>query len=630
MDLNAATSQAILENEVSRMSKAIAHRGPDGSGIWADERLGIALAHRRLSILDLSPTGAQPMESARGRYVISFNGEIYNFQDLRKRLVSEGTSFRGTSDTEVLVNSIELWGVKKTLPLLEGMFAFAVFDRHEKILHLARDRFGEKPLAYGCDGNYFWFSSELSSFPENSFWKKNQTDLNKEIYPHFLSFGNIPAPHTIYRNVKKLLPGYRLEVPLNAHTPLNPEAYYTIEESIDRGYRNTSRLNDEETADQLESLLSSAIARQMVADVPHGAFLSGGIDSSTVVAIMQKISARPVKTFTIGFQEKEYDESMHAKAVAKHLGTDHHELIVSEQDAIDVVPKLMQIYDEPFADTSQIPTYLLAKLTRSQVTVSLSGDGGDELFGGYNRYLYGPKLWRRMRPIPSSIRIPVAKALSTLSDERLQKLLQVAALFYPRLKKIPQLANKAKKAIRGMGARNEDELYYLLQSVYLQHSFSEPWGSDISLADSVSRQQYFDFKGYLPNDILTKVDRATMAVGLESRIPFLSPSLVDFAWSLPLNQKIRSGQGKWILRQVLYRHVPQKIMDRPKMGFAIPISSWLRGALKEWGSELVAKADFDWANRCWSEHQSGKNDHGALLWSVLMLQSWLEGRSKDR
>jgi asparagine synthase (glutamine-hydrolysing) len=622
-DLRKQTPKISLRSEVSHMNDSLKHRGPNAEGVWADEHLGIALAHRRLAILDLTESGAQPMLSPGERFALTFNGEIYNFQILKKELLKLGFEFRGTSDTEVLLRAIEAWGVEQTLPKLEGMFAFAVLDRKTERLTLARDRLGEKPLAYCTDGHYFWFASEVRAFPRSKTWRERFGAIDSSVLDYFLSFGNIPAPSTIYKNVFKLMPGTFLEISLSEASELKPKAYYDVLDSVKSGQVSPSLLSDHAATNALENLLSETVRDQMRVDVPYGAFLSGGIDSSTIVALMQKNSSKPLNTFSIGFEDADFNEASHASAVAKYLKTNHHELIASPEQALGIVPELAKIYDEPFGDSSQIATYLVAKLAREEVTVCLSGDGGDELFAGYNRHTEGPKWWSRVEHLPLSVRAQFGTWIANISPGQSRVTLGLIRMLIPRLRTIPQLETKLRKLGILFQAKSEQELYYLLQSNFAKTTL--PVHEDLLfITDRVPRQQYLDLITYLPNDILVKVDRATMAVSLESRMPFLATSVVDFAWSLPLSQKIRSGKGKWLLRQVLDRHVPAAMIDRPKAGFAVPISLWLRGPLRDWGQTLIAKSQFQWAKNSWSAHQSGKADHGSLLWNVLMLEAWLE------
>jgi asparagine synthase (glutamine-hydrolysing) len=619
-----------MEAAVRRMNDTIVHRGPDGDGVWVDEAAGIALAHRRLAIVDLSPLGRQPMESADGRWVIAFNGEIYNFQDLRAELEARGHAFRSHSDTEVLVEGVAAWGVEATMRRLVGIFALALWDRQERTLHLVRDQMGVKPLYWGRFGGTVLFGSQPKALRAH---KDFRAGIDRDALTAYFRFAYVPAPHSVYQGVHKLEPGCILTFRGGAD-PVRT-VYWSLEAAVQAGLSDRLELSDTEAADRLEALLKDAIGRQMVADVPLGAFLSGGVDSSTVVALMQAQSSRPVRTFTIGFKEAGFDESVDARAVARHLGTDHTELTVEPAHALEVIPRLAEWYDEPFADSSQVPTFLVSELTRRSVTVALSGDGGDELFAGYNRYFLGSKLWRTMGPVPGPLRGAVAGLIRAVSPGRWDALVG-------RLPGMPSLiGDKAHKLASILGSADADALYRGLVSQWhhpeaLVLGGREPhgllWDERVSAAvpDFVERMQYLDTATYLPDDILAKVDRASMAVGLEARVPLLDHRVVEFAWRLPATQKIRGGQGKHLLRQVLYRHVPRALIERPKMGFGVPIDSWLRGPLRDWAEDLLDERrlredgvlDAAIIRRFWAEHQSGRRNWQHRLWAVLMFQAW--------
>ena len=617
------------------MTDAIAHRGPDAGGEWVDAACGLALGHRRLSIVDLSPAGAQPMLSHSGRYVTVFNGELYNYETLRSALPP--AVWRGHSDTEVLLQAIEAWGLSATLTRTVGMYAFALWDVHERALFLVRDRFGEKPLYYGLAGGALLFGSELKALTVAPGW---QGDLDRDALDDYTRHGVIHAPRSIYRNVKKLPAGCWLRVDLKdagRALQLQPQAYWSLEEAV---AEPVARATDEQAADQLEMLLKQAVAGQMVADVPVGAFLSGGIDSSIIVALMQAQAARPVKTFSIGFNEPGYNEAKHAKAVAVHLHTDHTELYVTPEQARAVIPQLPRMFDEPFGDSSQIPTFLVAQLARTKVTVSLSGDGGDELFGGYNRYFWAERYWARMRRVPRALRSLAAQGVRSVSPavwDAFWRLLPHGAQLAQPGDKLYKLADLA-------GARDGREAYAWLIAQYRgreslvfgsgertvatahSHSLWERHGRGLA-----ANMMLADAQGYLPDDILVKVDRAAMAVGLETRTPFLDHRVAEFALHLPIDQKIRGGVGKWLLRQVLHRHVPASLIDRPKMGFGVPIDAWLRGALREWAEDLLdpgRMAVEGYLNvapirEAWREHQSGRRNHQHFLWNILMFEAWM-------
>ncbi|MBP2310827.1 asparagine synthase (glutamine-hydrolyzing) [Azospirillum soli] len=621
-----------LEAVARRMADTIAHRGPDGDGVWADEAAGIALGHRRLAIVDLSPLGRQPMLSADGRWVIAYNGEIYNFQDLRAELEAAGHGFRGHSDTEVLVEACAAWGVERTVKRLVGIFAFALWDRRDRTLYLVRDHLGVKPLYWARMNGTLLFGSQPKALRAHPAFR---ADIDRDALAAYMRFSYVPAPHTIHKGVFKLEPGSILTV----RPGRDPErtVYWDMGEAARGGIADRLSLSDEDATDALETLLKDAIGRQMMADVPLGAFLSGGIDSSTVVALMQAQSDRPVRTFTIGFGEGDYDEAAHARAVAAHLGTEHTELRVDAAHALDAIPRLPEFYDEPFADSSQIPTLLVSEMTRRSVTVALSGDGGDELFAGYNRYFWGPAVWRRIGRLPAGLRRGAAGLVRSVPPQGWDALFGLV----PQSRRPRQPGDKLHKLAGVLGAADEDALYRRLVSQWdepdsLVLGGREPrgrlWDDGVAAAmpDFVERMQYLDSVTYLPDDILAKVDRASMGVSLEARVPLLDHRVVEHAWRVPLSQKIRDGKGKWLLRQVLYRHVPRELIERPKSGFAVPIDSWLRGPLRAWAEDLLderrLRSDgyFDPApiRACWAEHLAGTRNNQHRLWSVLMFQAW--------
>ncbi|MDP1927117.1 MAG: asparagine synthase (glutamine-hydrolyzing) [Thiobacillus sp.] len=619
------------------MADTLLHRGPDDSGVWVDEAAGVALAHRRLSILDLSPAGHQPMQSASGRYVIAFNGEIYNHLELREELV--GGTWRGHSDTETLLAGFERWGVEGTLKKSVGMFAIALWDRETRTLTLARDRLGEKPLYYGWQGENFLFGSELKALMAHPAFRAG---IDRDALTLFLRHNAIPAPYSIYQGIHKLPPGTFLQFHAG-QKDARPVAYWSAQSVAEAGQRNLFRGSDADAVSELERLLFQAVGGEMVADVPLGAFLSGGIDSTTIVALMQAQSPRPVKTFTIGFNETGYNEAEHAHAVARHLGCEHTELYVTPQDAMDVIPNLSSTYDEPFADSSQIPTCLVSHLARQHVTVSLSGDGGDELFGGYNRYFWARNIWRKLGWAPRPLRAALAGVLTTLPPSSWNTAFQKLERWLPARLRYANPGDKLHKAAEILAGRSPEEIYQGLVSHWKHPAQLVPGSHEpltlltdpvrrADLPDFEHRMMYLDTVTYLPDDILTKVDRAAMAVSLETRVPLLDHRLVEFAWTLPLHMKIRHGQGKWLLRQVLYRHVPQSLMERPKMGFGVPIDQWLRGPLKAWAAALISperlrcEGIFDPApiQRKWLEHQAGTRNWSYYLWDVLMFQQWQE------
>ena len=624
-----------LSEQATHMSEAIISRGPDDSGVWTDKAVGIALSHARLSIVDLSPAGHQPMESASGRYAIVFNGEIYNHKEIRYNLRDQVSYWRGHSDTETLLNAIEIWGLESTLKRCEGMFALAVWDRTKSILMLARDRLGEKPLYYGWQGEgvntAFLFGSELKALRKHPSFK---FDINRDAINLLLRHNCIPAPYSIYNKISKLMPGTILSISINDTEPKISE-YWSLKEVTMKGLDNLHSGADTKVINGLEDVLKRSVEQQMVADVPLGAFLSGGIDSSLIVALMQQQSTQPVKTFTIGFSDDSYNEAKHAKEVAKYLNTDHAELYVSHQDAINVIPKLPKIYDEPFSDSSQIPTFLVSQLARDHVTVSLSGDAGDELFCGYNRYLLTDQLWGKLSILPVSMRRGLAGMMTTLSPEAFNKFL--GFLPYNRV------GEKIHKAASVMESSSIDELYLRLVSHWnnpesIVLNSREPITkltsatSNISRLSQIQKMMLMDTLTYLPDDILTKVDRASMGVSLETRIPFLNHNVVEYAWRMPMNFKVRNGEGKWALRQILYKYIPKEMIERPKMGFGVPIDSWLRGPLREWAEELLDESRLrqegffnpEKIRQKWREHLSGTRNWQHQLWDVLMFQAWLE------
>lgn len=628
----------------SEMAERIRYRGPDTSGVWHDPNHGLALGHVRLSILDLSPAGHQPMESASGRYVIVFNGEIYNHLELRGQLT--GLSWRGHSDTETLLAAFETWGVEKTLQASAGMFALALWDRVERRLILARDRIGEKPLYYGWSNGTFLFASELKALEAYPDWRG---EIDRGALALFMRYAYVPLPYSIYTGIRKLLPGTYATIASTCAPGCWPEPIpYWSAAAVGRQARRDD-WTDGMAEEELNRLLNDAVKGQMIADVPFGAFLSGGIDSSTVVAFMQAHSSRPVKTFTLGFSEDDYNEALGAKAVAEHLGTDHTEFYVSPADALAVIPLLPSIYDEPFGDSSAIPTHLVARLAKQQVTVALSGDGGDELFGGYNRYSWGSSIWRRISRVPASIRAITACALTVPSPEQWDKIGRVLKTGLPASLHLSTLGEKIHKLAAVLDSDSQTELYRRLvslqreiASLVIDAQENPIWADDqaqqLGDRDFSEGMMLHDLVGYLTDDILAKVDRAAMAISLETRMPLLDHRVVEFAWSLPRSMKIRAeSQGKWLLRQVLYRYVPKHLVERPKMGFGIPLDSWLRGSLKDWAEALLDESRlkhegyFDPApiRKKWQEHLSGRRNWQYWLWNVLMFQAWSSAHGRS-
>jgi asparagine synthase (glutamine-hydrolysing) len=621
------------------MTSRLIHRGPDDEGYWIDSDQRLAFGHRRLSIIDLTAEGHQPMLSKSGRFVIAFNGEIYNFLELRMELEKLGERFRGRSDTEVLLSAIENWGVEAALKKCVGMFAFALWDKAEKRLFLARDRIGEKPLYYGWTNKTFFFGSELKALKAHPLF---ETEIDRNSLALYLRYNYVPAPYSIYKNFYKLLPGSILSFSAESGLLEEPIQYWSAKAAINRAQENLFVRSEEEAVERLHALLSEAVRNQMISDVPLGAFLSGGIDSSLIVALMQAQTSKKVKTFTIGFFEEAFDEAKSARKVAEHLQVEHTELMVSPREAMSVIPKLCGIYDEPFSDSSQVPTFLVSQLARKSVTVSLSGDGGDEIFGGYNRYLWGPRIWNRIRPMPLWLRTGLSSSLEFLSPDTWDHLFSVVNPLLPKNFRFRLPGLKVQKFAESLRARSELDFYLGRAShwaepkkVVLNSVEKLTLALDSNLhprtKSFAEKMMVMDLLTYLPDDILTKVDRAAMAVSLESRIPFLDHRVVEFAWSLPMEFKIRGGEGKWILKEVLSKYIPRDLFERPKMGFGVPINKWLRGAMRPWAEELLSEGRlasdgfFDPAPilKKWTEHQRGDFDWSHHLWDVLMFQDWL-------
>jgi len=649
------------EEHLSKMIRALEHRGPDDQGIWFNEVDGVGLGHRRLSVVDLSPEGHQPMMSACGRYVFAYNGEIYNHSEIRNELKENDSSrqivWRGYSDTEIALAAIAEWGVESALKRFNGMFAFALWDRKERVLHLARDRLGEKPIYYGWVGNILIFGSELKALRALSMFRK---EVDRNSLTLFFRYNNVPAPHSIYQDIYKLPAATLLSVPIDAPSnrsefspypsapqagKLNPVFYWSAAYAAENGAASRFSGTEDAVLGELERLLLDAVRLRMEADVPLGAFLSGGIDSSMVTALMQGQSSQPIKTFSIGSYTQGYDEAVNAKAVAKFLGTDHTQLYVSPEEALQVIPRLPQLYDEPFADSSQIPTFLVSQLARQNVTVSLSGDGGDELFGGYNRHFWGRSIWKKIRKIPRPLRQGASGAIMAISPEAWNRMFLLVGNIIPEKFREGLPGSKLHKLAGVLASGSPEEMYL---------GFLSNWGDPKSLVkdgfepktivtdtsqwpdlqDFTERMIFRDLVGYLPDDIVVNLDRVSIGVSLEPRVPFLVHRLVEFSWRVPLSMKIKNGQGKWILRQLLYKHVPQELVDRPKQGFGLPIDDWLRGPLRDWAAALLDEARLQregYLNPAiilqeWNLHLSGKRNSHAKLWNVLMFQSWLESQ----
>ena len=637
------SSSKAYSNSLIDMTRVLSHRGPDDEDIWTEPSSGIGLGHRRLSILDTSEMGRQPMQSASGRYRIIFNGEIYNYRQLRQNLERRNRpdeaplDFRGNSDTEIMLAAIEAWGLLGALQQFVGMFAFALWDARDRVLHLVRDRMGIKPLYYGKVNGAFIFASELKSicqFP----------GFTKEVDRHALSllmrFGYIPTPHSIYQGIFKLTQGTILSI-TDKGSPMIPQPYWSLKDVAETGMREPFCGTELEAADQLDALLRDAVKLRMISDVPLGAFLSGGIDSSTVVAMMQSQSSSSIKTFSIGFEDKQFDESHYAKTIAEYLKTDHTELVVRPQDALDIIPRLPTLYDEPFADVSQIPTFILSQLAREQVTVSLSGDGGDELFCGYDRYMVASSLFNSLSRIPKPLRFGLSNILSQISpngwNRTLSPLIKFLKLRWQRSKPgflVPRFAellkfNKRQELYQQMISHWNQPIVLSANESVPTFGIENPWSSSDNFIEEL---MFLDMMTYLPDDILTKVDRASMGVGLEVRVPLLDHRVVEFAWSLPLSFKLQGKTGKAILRQVLKKYLPTEMFDRPKMGFAVPIGDWLRGPLREWAEDLIdanrlhqeGYLNVQAVHQVWKDHQKGIGNWQYYLWNVLMFQSWLK------
>ena len=630
-----------LQHTVLKMVNTLHHRGPDDVGAWADAETGIALGHRRLSIVDLSPEGHQPMRSLCGRYVISFNGEIYNFKILRRELENLGHTFRGRSDTEVMLACISQWGIFSAVNRLNGMFAIATWDRQERLLHLVRDRMGEKPLYYGWLGKVFVFGSELKALRAHP---EFDVEVDRDALTLFLRHSYIPAPYSIYKNISKVLPGTIVTIRhSDAGRALQVTRYWSVQAAAERGLSEPFTGSETEAIACLDELLKDAVKLRMEADVPLGAFLSGGIDSSMIVSLMQAQSQRPVQTFTVGFYEEGYNEADQAKAVARQLGTDHTELYVTPEEAMAVIPRLPTLYDEPFADDSQIPTFLISELARRNVTVALSGDGGDELFTGYDRYIWSQDIWNTIGWVPLMARTLASRGLRMASAQSWEAVFRAMAPVLPNTLRCQNPGEKVHRLADILTAEVPEAVYLGLVSHWKAPSSlvigaSEPstvltdQGQWMNHSDFQQRMTYLDMMSYLPDEILVKVDRASMGVSLESRVPFLDHRIVEFAWHIPLSMKIRNGRGKWLLRQLLNKYVPQALVDRPKMGFGVPIDVWLRGPLREWAEALLDEKMLrdqgffnpDPIRDKWNEHLKKTSNWQYHLWDVLMFQAWLE------
>lgn len=633
------------KDTVMRMADEIAHRGPDSFGAWVDAEQGVALSHRRLAIVDLSEAGHQPMTSPSGRYVISFNGEIYNHLELRK-LITENFRWRGRSDTETLLALFEIYGITESIKLISGMFAIALWDRELEQLTLIRDRIGEKPLYYGWQKNTFLFGSELKALRTHPVF---ESIINRDTIFDFFQQGYIEAPGSIWSGINKLMPGTFVQIRrFDQNVMAKPIQYWSRDESIIKNRIDLDISSDAACINAIESEIRRSISSQSVADVPLGAFLSGGVDSSLIVSMMQTIATKPIETFTIGFSDNKYNEAAHAKTVARYLGTNHNELYISDSDARSVIPHLPAIFDEPFSDISAIPTLLLSKFARKQVTVVLTGDGGDELFGGYSRYrnFASTLMWKLRKSLPIPIIKLIQKFFNTQAPHTVDLMLNAAMKVSGLSMSRDLLTNNKELLMALLSSQNFTTHYKKLISYWItpplnyQRSIRKSIDFSDSLfnteQDRIEHMMSMDFMSYLPDDILTKVDRTAMSSSLETRIPMLDYRVVEMAKQIPFHMKIRNGQGKWILKQILYKHIPKEIIDRPKMGFGAPVDVWIRGPLREWAEYLLSESKLKECGflnpipirKRWLEHTQGKCNWRDSLWLVLMFQSWFEENYK--
>jgi asparagine synthase (glutamine-hydrolysing) len=621
-----------ISNVLSVMSETLEHRGPNGSGKWIDKERGIAIAHRRLSIIELSPDGDQPMVSVDNRYVISFNGEIYNYKQLYNELSKEGIIFNGSSDTRVLLTCIQTWGIDKTISKIIGMFAFSLWDQRKKELILVRDRMGIKPLYYGWSGSDFVFSSELKAICKHPMFLKI---IDRKSFEFYSRYSCIQSPRSIYENIFSLAPGNILKISLEdvKNRVINsPKSYWSLSEVCISGKNN--QIHDRnEAINLLEGVIKTSVKDRMVSDVSLGAFLSGGIDSSLVVALMQAQSEKPIKTFSIGFDDDRYNESNYAEIVAKHLNTDHETLNVSPKNAIDSIYKMPELFDEPFADSSQIPTYLVSSMASKSVTVALSGDGGDELFGGYNRYYWADNIWDKSQKIPYFLRLKFSTLFKAIPPSRWDSIYNNIYKFLPNKYQYSLPGEKMHKVANVISSRDIAEVYNRLVSQFIDkdsHKGKFNVFQDINGLTNSEAMMLSDQKFYLPSDILTKVDRASMGASIEARVPLLDHRVAELSWRMPLSSKINNKQGKWALRKILYKYIPQDLVERPKMGFSVPLDEWLREGLRDWSEELLSEKKLkedgffnaDHVRKMWDDHLRKKSNNQHSLWTILMFQAW--------
>jgi len=633
----------LWQERLTAMGNRLVHRGPDDQGVWSDPAASVGLSHRRLSVIDLSPQGHQPMVSPNGRFVIAYNGEIYNFEDLRQELAGENIPWRGRSDTEVLLAAVETWGLETAIRKAVGMFAFALWDREKHELHLVRDRVGIKPLYYGWCGKAFLFGSELKPLQAHPSFDNR---ISRNSVASFLRHNYIPCPWSIFEGVHKQRPGTILTISgdrFGNPDTIRETVYWSMQRVVEEGRDRPFEGNDQDTLDELDALLRDAVRCRMVSDVPLGAFLSGGVDSSLVVAMMQDQSATPVRTFTIGFSEEEYNEAKHAAAIARHLGTDHTELYVSPEQAREVIPRLPAMFDEPFSDSSQIPTWLVSEMARRDVTVSLSGDGGDELFAGYLRYTTFQDLWKLIGWCPRPLRATAGLGLGAIPRPVLNATLGFLGSKFRKYGSGGRPGDKLHKLAEMLRFQGPGELYLDLLSHWKQPADLVPGSSEQttvfngndrlpSFEDHPAWMMYLDSVSYLPDDVLTKVDRTSMDVSLEARVPVLDHRVVEFAWRLPLHRRMRKGRSKWALREVLNRYVPRELIERPKMGFGVPIDHWLRGPLRDWAEAYLSESKLrqdGWFDpgpirTKWEEHLSGERNWAYYIWDILMFECWRE------